>query len=501
MKLRSLLTQVPNLKFDADHAALEQAVTGISTNSKAIQPGELFIGMPGTRVDGGTFWPGAVEQGAIAAVISPQALADKPAPAGASPCLITGDDIVAVCAQLAEAFYDHPVQKMKLVGLTGTNGKTTTTHLVEFWLNEAQRKTAMLGTLYARWPGYHHTASHTTPFAADLQKTLAAAAADNCVHTVMEVSSHALEQRRALGCRFEVAVFTNLTQDHLDYHPTMEDYFEAKALMFSDLYLDGRAVLNKDDAYGRKLIERLPDERVWTYSVESEADLYTSGLNYGAAGVEGTVHTPKGEAKFSLPLVGQFNLANFLGALGAGLHLGLELEQMMEVLPKFTGVPGRMERVLAEQNAEKQDISVIVDYAHTPDSLENLLKAARPFIPGEVICVFGCGGDRDRTKRPLMGGIAARLADKVYATSDNPRTEDPDAILKDVVAGIPDDVTPIVTADRGEAIRQAITQAKPGDGVLIAGKGHEDYQILGTEKIHFDDREQAREALNLRVNA
>ncbi len=499
MKLRSLLTQVPNLNFDAEHPALDQMVTGIRTNSKAIQPGELFIGMPGTRVDGGTFWPGAMEQGAIAAVISPQALIDKPATAGDSPCFITATDVVEVCAQLAEAFYDHPVQKMKLVGLTGTNGKTTTTHLVEFWLNEAQRKTAMLGTLYARWPGYHHTASHTTPFAADLQKTLAAAAAADCSHTVMEVSSHALEQRRALGCRFEVAVFTNLTQDHLDYHPTMEDYFEAKALMFSDLYLDGRAILNQDDAYGRKLIERLSSDRVWTYSVESEADLYTSGLNYGAAGVEGTVHTPNGEAKFSLPLVGQFNLANFLGALGAGLHLGLELEQMMDVLPKFTGVPGRMERVLAEGSAaESQDISVIVDYAHTPDSLENLLKAARPFIPGEVICVFGCGGDRDRTKRPLMGGIAARLADKVYATSDNPRTEDPDAILKDVVAGIPDDVKPVVTTDRAEAIRLAITQAKPGDGVLIAGKGHEDYQILGTEKIHFDDREQARKALILR---
>ncbi|NJN31953.1 MAG: UDP-N-acetylmuramoyl-L-alanyl-D-glutamate--2,6-diaminopimelate ligase [Synechococcales cyanobacterium RM1_1_8] len=508
MQLRSLLTQVPGLTFDGAHPALDQPVAGLSANSKTVQAGELFIGMPGSRVDGGRFWPGALEQGAIAAVISPEAIASQPPQLDQSLLLITAPDMVLACAQLAAAFYDFPAQKMKLVGLTGTNGKTTTTHLVEFWLSQAQRKTAMLGTLYARWPGHNETAAHTTPFAADLQKTLAQAAAAGCDYTVMEVSSHALDQRRVLGCPFEVAVFTNLTQDHLDYHPTMADYFEAKALLFSDAYLQGRAVVNQDDAYGRQLIERLPPERVWSYSVETQADLYTSDLNYGAAGVEGKVHTPQGEAKFSLPLVGQFNLANFLGALGAGLHLGLDLAQMLDVLPQFTGVPGRMERVLAEvspgtgpesSSKSSPEISVIVDYAHTPDSLENLLTAARPFIPGELICVFGCGGDRDRTKRPLMGGIAARLADRVYVTSDNPRTEDPEAILQDVVAGIPATVSPVVNGDRAAAIRQAILQAKPGDGVLIAGKGHEDYQILGTEKIHFDDREQARAALALRA--
>lgn len=507
MKLRSLLAHIPDLDLPTAHPALEQTVTGLSTNSKNLQPGELFLGMPGERVDGGRFWPGALEAGAIAALVSPAAIAAVPLPADTAACVIPAADMVAVCAQVAEAFYGQPAQQLTLVGLTGTNGKTTTTHLVEFWLNAAQRKTAMLGTLYARWPGYQQVAAHTTPFAADLQSTLAEAVAAHCQYAVMEVSSHALAQRRVLGCPFEVAVFTNLTQDHLDYHPTMEDYFEAKALLFSEAYLRGRAVINADDAYGRRLIDRLPPERVWRYSLAgeglaggSQADLWTSDLQYSGVGVAGQVHTPQGSAAFTLPLVGQFNLANFLGALGAGLHLGLSLEQMLAVLPQFTGVPGRMERVLLSEAPQSQDISVIVDYAHTPDSLENLLQAARPFIPGRMICVFGCGGDRDRTKRPLMGGIAARLADRVYVTSDNPRTEDPEAILADVLAGIPEAAQPVVTADRAEAIHRAIREAQPGDGVLIAGKGHEDYQILGTEKIHFDDREQAQQALSLRLS-
>ncbi|MGB3207082.1 MAG: UDP-N-acetylmuramoyl-L-alanyl-D-glutamate--2,6-diaminopimelate ligase, partial [Crinalium sp.] len=237
-------------------------------------------------------------------------------------------------------------------------------------------------------------------------------------------------------------------------------------------------------------------EKVWSYSVNnSSADLWTSDLNYGQTGVSGMLHTPAGEMAFSSPLVGQYNLENLLAAVGTVLHLGLDLESVVQALPQFVGVPGRMERV---QITPEQDISVIVDYAHTPDSLENLLKAARPFIQGKMICVFGCGGDRDRTKRPKMGAIAAELADQVVVTSDNPRTEDPEKILQDVLAGIPESVKPIVNSDRATAIHTAIIDAKSGDGVLIAGKGHEDYQILGTEKIHFDDREQARDALSKR---
>jgi UDP-N-acetylmuramoyl-L-alanyl-D-glutamate--2,6-diaminopimelate ligase len=289
-------------------------------------------------------------------------------------------------------------------------------------------------------------------------------------------------------------VFTNLTQDHLDFHRDMEDYFAAKALLFSPDYLQGRAVINADDPYGQRLISRLNPEQVWRYSVQdaTAAELWMSDLNYDPTGVSGMLHTPKGEVDFRSPLVGQYNLANLLAAVGAALHLGVDLQLIAAVLPQFSGVPGRMERV---QINSQQDISVIVDYAHTPDSLENLLRAARPFIPGKMICVFGCGGDRDRTKRPKMGKIAAQLADVVFVTSDNPRTEAAERILQDILTGIPTTIEPVVICDRATAIHTAILQAQPGDGVLIAGKGHEDYQILGTEKIHFDDREQARDAL------
>ncbi|PSB25307.1 UDP-N-acetylmuramoyl-L-alanyl-D-glutamate--2,6-diaminopimelate ligase [Stenomitos frigidus] len=506
MKLRELLTIVPSLTPLSDHPALDAEVKGLATNSHACQPGDLFLGMPGTRVDGGDFWAGAIAAGAIAAIVSPQAARKatnekSPLPTPHSPlptpCIIPANDMVQVSAQLAAAFYGNPAQQLKLIGITGTNGKTTTTHLIEFLLQQAQKSTALLGTLYTRWQGFQQTALHTTPFAVDLQRQLAEALAAGSEFGVMEVSSHALAQGRVLGCAFEAAVFTNLTQDHLDFHRDMDDYFAAKALLFSPDYLKGKAIVNLDDPYGQQLIQNLDQARTWSYSTHDvTADLYTSDLKYEADGVSGVLHTPHGEAAFRSPLVGQFNLANLLAAVGAVLHLGLDLNDVVGVLPQFGGVPGRMEQV---QIAPDQDISVIVDYAHTPDSLENLLRAARPFIQGKMICVFGCGGDRDRGKRPQMGRIAADLADQVIVTSDNPRTENPQCILQDVVAGIPDAVKPVVMGDRAEAIRLAILEAQPGDGVLIAGKGHEDYQILGTEKIHFDDREQAQEALKQRL--
>ena len=489
MKLRELLAQVDLPQ--PEHAALDLEVNRVCTNSHGCQPGDLFIGMPGSRVDGGEFWQSAVGQGAIAAIVTPQA-ADKHPPTSEA-CLIQTEDTIAAASALASAFYGYPASKLNAIGVTGTNGKTTTSHLIEYFLLKSQKPTALLGTLYTRWQGYSQTALHTTPFAVELQAQLAEAVAADNQYAVMEVSSHALAQGRVKGCGFEVAVFTNLTQDHLDYHRDMEDYFQAKALLFSPEYLQGKAIINLDDPYGQRLIDSLDRSQVWTYSVNnSTADLYTSNLDYQPTGVKGILHTPLGEIAFNSPLVGQFNLANLLAATGAGLHLGLELKAIADSLPQFTGVPGRMERVQVTPN---QDISVIVDYAHTPDSLENMLKAARPFISGKTICVFGCGGDRDRTKRPLMGKIAAELADVVVVTSDNPRTEDPEQILKDVVAGIPSEVKPLVIGDRAQAIATAIRDAQPGDGVLIAGKGHEDYQILGTEKIHFDDREQARNAL------
>ncbi|MBW4448070.1 MAG: UDP-N-acetylmuramoyl-L-alanyl-D-glutamate--2,6-diaminopimelate ligase [Spirirestis rafaelensis WJT71-NPBG6] len=494
MKLRELLAGVEGIGQLPEHSAMDVEVKGLKTNSHACGVGDLFIGMPGTRVDGGEFWQSAIASGAVAAIISPQA-AEKNPPA--SECVITALDMTKACAQIAAAFYGYPGQKLKLVGMTGTNGKTTTTHLIEYLLHKANKKTALMGTLYTRWAGFEQTAAYTTPFAVELQQQLASALNAGNEFGVMEVSSHALAQGRVMGCQFEVGVFSNLTQDHLDYHTDMEDYFAAKALLFNSDYLTGRAIINADDVYGKRLIASLNPDKVWSYSVnDSTADLWMSELSYEPNGVSGRMHTPKGKIAFRSPLVGQYNLENLLAAVGAVLHLGLDLQLIASVIPEFPGVPGRMERV---QITSEQEISVIVDYAHTPDSLENLLKAARPFIPGKMICVFGCGGDRDRTKRPKMGKIAADLADVAVVTSDNPRTEDPERILKDVLAGIPQTVNPTVICDRATAIRTAILQAQPGDGVLLAGKGHEDYQILGTEKIHFDDREHARDALQQRM--
>jgi UDP-N-acetylmuramoyl-L-alanyl-D-glutamate--2,6-diaminopimelate ligase len=491
MKLQELFTTITPVSPIPAHKALETEITGISTNSHACQRGDLFIGLPGTRVDGGEFWRSALETGAVAAIISPAAAAKFPPPEDA--CVIVVADLVTTCAVIAAKFYNYPAQTLKLIGVTGTNGKTTTTHLIEYFLICAKIPTALFGTLYTRWQGFQETANHTTPFATELQESLAKAVAAGNEIAVMEVSSHALAQGRVQGCTFPVTVFTNLTRDHLDYHLDMEDYFTAKAKLFSPDYLQGKAIINLDDGYGQRLVSSLSSQQVLTYSVlDSRADFYTKDLQYQPTGVKGVMVTPKGEMAFASPLVGQYNLANLLAAVAAVLECGLDLETVISHIPQFLGVPGRMERVSLDT---AQDISVIVDYAHTPDSLENVLKASRPFIAGRMICVFGCGGDRDRTKRPLMGKIAAELADLAIVTSDNPRTESPERILQDIVAGIPPEITVQVIGDRALAIETAIEEAKPGDGVIIAGKGHEDYQILGTEKIHFDDREQAREAL------
>ena len=490
MKLRELLAKVPSISLTNNHQALETEIKGLATNSHTCQTENLFLGIPGTRVDGGNFWESAIANGAAAAIVSHSSATKHPAK---NECVIPVSDMSQTCPEIAAAFYDYPGQKMKLVGITGTNGKTTTTHLVEFILNNAQLPTALFGTLYTRWPGFQETAAYTTLFPVELQNQLAQALGVGSKYGIMEVSSHSLDQKRVWGCTYEVAVFTNLTQDHLDYHKDMDDYFEAKALLFSSDYLKGRAIVNADDPYGKKLIVRLESEKVWSYSAsDTSAHLWTSDLEYKPTGVKGMLHTPQGEIPFSLPLIGQYNLSNMLAAVGTTLHLGLDLPMVVAQLSDFPGVPGRMERV---QVNEGQDVSVIVDYAHTPDSLENLLKAARPFISGRMICVFGCGGDRDRTKRPKMGKIAAELSDLAVVTSDNPRTEDPEKILQDILEGISPEVKALVIGDRAKAIRTAIMEARPEDGVLIAGKGHEDYQILGTEKIHFDDREQARDAL------
>ena len=481
-------------------------LTGLSCDSRRVGAGTLFVGLPGTQVDGGRFWPEALQAGATAALISAAAAQAQP-PAPGDPVLVLSDPVAQWAGELAAAFWSHPSQRMALIGVTGTNGKTTTTHLIEHLAAEAGRPAALFGTLVNRWPGHSVTAQHTTAFADVLQAQLAQAVEAGTVVGAMEVSSHALDQHRAAGCQFAGAVFTNLPQDHLDYHPSMQAYFEAKAQLFEAPLLargggNAAAVVNGDDPWGRQLLERLKPHlgsQCWRSSLDDPtADLHIRDLELSPSGMAGTLVSPMGQGAFRSPLVGRFNLMNLLQAVGALLQQGVPLPQLLAGLATFQGVPGRMERVAV--GADPQALpAVVVDYAHTPDGLENALAACRPFTGGQLVCVFGCGGDRDRTKRPQMGAIAARLADQVVVTSDNPRTEDPAQILADVVAGIPAGTALVVEADRARAIAAAIAAAAPTDLVLIAGKGHEDYQILGTTKIHFDDREEAEKALRLRL--
>ena len=472
-------------------------LSGITSDSRAVAAQSLFLGLPGVQVDGGRFWRQALQAGAAAAVIGPQAAqADPPDPS--DPVVVVEEPVAQTLGELSAAYWNRPSQRMGLIGVTGTNGKTTVTHLIEHLASTAGSPTALFGTLVNRWPGHSITATHTTAVADRLQAQLAEAAAAGCQLAAMEVSSHALDQQRVAGCRFAGAVFSNLTQDHLDYHHSMEVYFEAKAALFEPPLLEGegpRAVVNVDDPWGQRLAERL-GERAWRSSlVDASADLQICDVAMTRAGVQGRLISPIGSGLIHSPLLGRFNLMNLLQAVGVLLQQGLPLQRLLDAVGSFRGVPGRMERVVLRGAAADRLPTVLVDYAHTPDGLENALAAARPFATGQLICVFGCGGDRDRGKRPQMAAIAARHADRVVVTSDNPRTEDPQRILRDVVAGIPVGQAALVEGDRAAAIATAVAEAGPDDLVLIAGKGHEDYQILGTERIHFDDREQAEAAL------
>ena len=480
----------------------DAVIESITCDSRCVGAGSLFIGLPGGRVDGGSFWPKALADGAAAVLIGSDAAAARP-PQERDAVLVVSDPVARWAGELAAAFWNHPCDRIGLIGVTGTNGKTTTTHLIEHLSSACGRPSALFGTLLNRWPGHSVTATHTTAVADRLQAQLAEASAAGAQLTAMEVSSHALDQHRVAGCRFSGAVFTNLTQDHLDYHETMAAYFEAKARLFAPplappLLADHGAqfVVNVDDPWGKQLAERLGD-RCWRSSLAEgsvHAELTMSELVMGSSGVTGRLSSPLGEGSFHSPLLGRFNVMNLLQAVGVLLQQGLPLESLLEAISTFRGVPGRMERVVLDSKTGDLP-TVLVDYAHTPDGLSSALRACRPFADGKLICVFGCGGDRDRGKRPQMAEIAAELADSVVVTSDNPRTEDPQQILDDVVKGIPGGTDLAVTLDRAEAIAAAIQNAGSRDLVLIAGKGHEDYQILGTEKVHFDDREQALKAL------
>lgn len=472
-------------------------ITGIETDSRKVKPGDLFICLPGHTVDGHDYADKAAQLGAAALVVQRKLEIALPQ--------IVVKDCRHAMAVFADYYYGFPSHRLKLIGVTGTNGKTTTTYLVERIMNDFGQHTGIIGTIQMRYGGRTFDMSRTTPDALELQQSLHAMAEHGATCCVMEVSSHALEQGRVKGCRFRTAIFTNLTQDHLDYHKTMEEYRAAKGLFFSRMgneFSDSPeerqyAVLNEDDeasAYFRKLTSA----EVITYGLRDSADVYASNIEVTAKGTSFHVRTFAGETDIRLKMVGKFNVYNALAAIAATLAEGVPLERIKSSLEAMPGVAGRVEAV-----DEGQPFAVIVDYAHTPDGLENVLKTVKEFAKGRIFCVFGCGGDRDRTKRPVMGRIAAEYADYLLVTSDNPRTEDPYRILQDIEQGLTDRgsgrETYELIVDRRTAIQKAIEMASPDDVVLIAGKGHETYQTIQGVNYDFDDRLVAKEAIRGKV--
>lgn len=471
---------------------LNTVLTGITYDSRKVQPGFLFVAVRGFKHDGAGFIEQAVEKGAVAVVT------EKTAGMPSSVAWALVADSRQALALMAERFYENPSSRIKMVGVTGTNGKTTTTNLIAAVLGAAGHKTGLIGTIHNRIGDRILSVSHTTPESADLQELLHEMVLEKVNDCVMEVSSHALALHRVDGCEFDVAVFTNLTQDHLDFHNDMRSYLEAKQILFRKLSLPGVkrgkcAVVNADDPYAGSIIEASAGVEIYTYGINQEADVRAENVHVGARGVSFTVTGKWGRCPLELRITGLFNVYNTLAAFTACAAMGIPVEVIKKALEGMQGVPGRFELVDAGQ-----DFAVIVDYAHTPDGLENVLKTAREITKEKLITVFGCGGDRDRTKRPLMGRIAAGYSDYVLVTSDNPRTEAPLDIIKDIEKGL----EPVakqgcytVEPDRRRAIRLAVGMAKKGDVVVIAGKGHEDYQIIGTTKYPFDDRSEVRSAL------
>jgi UDP-N-acetylmuramoyl-L-alanyl-D-glutamate--2,6-diaminopimelate ligase len=463
MELRDLLGEGP--------AGVQ--VTDLAYDNRAAQPGTLFFCVPGFTRDGHDFAPDAIARGAVALVV------ERPLGLGVPEVLV--GDVRAAMAHAAARFQGDPTARLRVAGVTGTNGKTTTTYLLRGVLAASGVQTGLLGTVKAVVGGVERDAKHTTPEAIDLQRTFVEMLAAGDAACTMEVSSHALELHRATAIHWAVAVFTNLTQDHLDFHPDMETYFLAKRRLFEAA--EGPRVINVDDPYGRRLAQEFA---AITFAVDADADYRATNLAFDASGSSFDLDGERVE----LPLPGRFNVSNALGVLAAAEALGVSRAVAVGALRDAERVPGRFEPV-----DEGQAFPVLVDYAHTPDSLENVLGAARELAAGRLICVFGCGGDRDKGKRPQMGEIAGRLADVAIVTSDNPRSEDPEAILSDIEAGMAG-VDHEREVDRRAAIARAVALAEAGDVVVIAGKGHEQGQeFAGGRKEPFDDRRVAAEAL------
>jgi UDP-N-acetylmuramoyl-L-alanyl-D-glutamate--2,6-diaminopimelate ligase len=458
---------------------LDVEISDLAYDSRTVTPGTLFFCVPGMISDGHDFAPDAVARGAVALVVERPLSLDVPE--------VLVPEVRRAMPGAAARFYGDPTASLQTAGVTGTNGKTTTAFLVRELLEADGRQTGLLGTVKSVIGGAPHPVQRTTPEAIDLQRTFREMVAGGDQACSMEVSSHALELHRSDAIDFDVAIFTNLTQDHLDFHPTMEDYFQAKRRLFVDLEPEA-TVVNLDDAYGRRLADEV--RRPVTFALERPAAYRGVDVVTGLEGSRFTVETPSGPFELSSPLRGRFNVYNVLGAFAAGMTLGVPGQVAAGALRDAVQVPGRFAPVDAGQ-----EFAVLVDYAHTPDSLENVLRAAREIAgPGRLHVVFGCGGDRDRRKRPLMGEIATRLADRVLVTSDNPRSEDPESIIEEILAGTGAGVEHLV--DRREAITRAIAGAEPGDVVVIAGKGHEQGQEFAAgRKIPFDDATVALDAL------
>ena len=504
MKLADLLRDVAVREVRGD---ANVDITSITPDSRLARPGALFVAIPGTAKDGAQFIPQARERGASAIVrVMPSAVEASPAagdpstspgvtqvPPGVTEVLV--DDARAALALLAANFYGRPAEKLSLVGVTGTSGKTTTTRMLESIfdapVNGMVEPVGLIGTIEYRAGDERLNADRTTPDAVVLQEWFAKMVDAGVRNAVMEVSSHALALKRTYGVHFAAAVFTNLSREHFDFHTDFEDYFAAKRILFDQIDRTRQtAVVNADDTYGQRLIAELGANAL---TFGRAGDVHPSAdFTISVEGLRGTVHTPRGDVRMESKLLGLPNLYNWMGAIGAALVVGIRLEQIEAGIRNLQSVRGRFERVGDARP------TVIVDYAHKPDALEKLLHAVRDIAgPRRISIVFGCGGDRDRGKRPEMGAIASKLADRVVVTSDNPRTEDPQAIIDEITNGI-ERTNAVAIRDRREAIFRTIQDAGDDDVIVIAGKGHETYQYVGDEVLHFDDREEAEYALKKR---
>ena len=482
MRLRTLIDNINYIDL-VNIEGFYNEIEGISYNSKKTQHDDVFICLTGEHVDGHEYAEEAVQNGACLCIVERILNLDIPQ--------IVVQDTTEAIAQISDLFYSSPSTKLNLIGVTGTNGKTTVTHLIQKLYEAENKRCALIGTLGNKMSSddEYHDAKHTTPQAPELQKLFYEIYEKGIQNVVMEVSSHALAQHRVDFCEFNGAVLTNLTQDHLDFHITMNNYFKAKAKLFEDLYSGDFAVINADDEYAERFKQVInPKVKLFTYGIKNNADVKAENITFDNKGASFTCYIQGTKYNINLIMNGMFSVYNVMAALTTALALGFDIENSIKTLELMSGVAGRFEIVVNKP-------TVIVDYAHTPDGLENVLKAAREITPenGNLICVFGCGGDRDATKRPKMGTIAENLADKVIVTSDNPRSEDPQQIITDILAGFKSVNNVIVEPDRELAIKEAYKLANINDVVLVAGKGHEDYQILAEKTIHFDDREKVRE--------